>query len=79
MVWSTTSVRRKQIHEDTLKNSANSSIDAAGKFATSLIFGSVLPVGGTWNQWFMAAHKDLPAASSIDLKQRSRSRTASVE
>src|SRR3954454_14913835 len=47
----------------------NSRLDAAGKFAGSLIGGAFLQIGGTWNQYFAVAQRNLPAAS-LDLRQK---------
>src|SRR3954454_12846348 len=44
-------------------------LDAAGKFAESLICGAFLQIGGTWNQYFAVAQRNLPAAS-LDLRQK---------
>jgi hypothetical protein len=45
----------------------NSSLDAAGKFAGSLISGASLQVGRKWNQCLPGAQRNLPAASSLEL------------
>src|SRR5436305_912767 len=52
---------------------SNSRLDAAGKFAGSLISGASLQVRRQWNQCFAVARRNLPAASRLGLSRTARS------
>src|SRR3954453_1145212 len=46
---------------------SNSRLDAAGKFAGSLLCAAFLQIRGTWNQYFAVVQRNLPAASRLEL------------